>query len=103
MKKSLGVLAICTTFLILGIRAKGQTPQPSPTPTRTAETRPASDRVLGEVLAIDSTNKKISVRTEAGQQITVNVDNQTLYRRIPPGETNIEKAAVVKFADIAIG
>ena len=39
--------------------------------------------MLGEVTAIDPANKKISVKAETGQAVTVSVDDKTLYRRIP--------------------
>lgn len=98
MRKSSAVLAVIAAVLVSGGTARGQSPQ---TPAGAA--RPASDRVLGEVTAIDPAGKKISVKAEAGQAVTVSVDDKTLYRRIPPGETNIEKAVVIGFADIAVG
>ena len=100
MRKVLVILSVAAIVLSFDRTTTGQSPQSSPTLPRTAE---ISDRVLGEVTAIDLTTKRISVRTETSQQITVNVDDKTLIRRIPPGETNVEKAAVVNFADIAVG
>ena len=100
MRKLLVILSVAAIVLSFGGTTTGQSPQSSPTLPRTAE---ISDRALGEVTAIDLTTKKISVRTETSQQITVNVDEKTLIRRVPPGETNVEKAAVVNFADIAVG
>lgn len=102
MIKALVILTVATA-LGSGITTKGQSPQSSPAVPRTAETRPISDRVLGDVTAIDSTTKKISVRTDTSRHLTANVDDKTLYRRIPPGETNVEKAVVINFADIAVG
>ena len=100
MRKSSAVLAVIAAVLVSGGTTRGQAPQ---TPAGAGPTRPASDRVLGEVTAIDPANKKVSVKTETGQAVTVSVDDKTLYRRIPPGETNVEKAAVIGFADIAVG
>src|SRR2546423_4046044 len=100
MRKSSAVLAVVAAVLVSSSTTRGQSPQ---TPARAGETRPVSDRVLGEVTAIDPANKKISVKAETGQAVTVSVDDKTLYRRIPPGETNVEKAAVISFADIAVG
>jgi hypothetical protein len=100
MRKSSAVLAVIAAVLVYGGTIKGQSPQ---TPAGAGPTRPASDRVLGEVTAIDPANKKISVKAETGQAVTVSVDDKTLYRRIPPGETNVEKAAVIGFADITVG
>ncbi len=100
MRKVLAVTAVAVAILVSGNKAGGQSTQ---TPARAAETRPASDRVLGEVTAIDPAGKKISVKAETGQAVSVSVDDKTLYRRIPPGETNVEKAVVIGFADIAVG
>src|SRR5215207_3489034 len=98
MRKSSAVLAVIAVVLVSGGTARGQSPQ-----TPAGPARPASDRVLGEVTAIDPAGKKISVKAEAGQAVTVSVDDKTLYRRIPPGGTNIEKAVVIGIADIAVG
>src|ERR1043165_7863743 len=98
MRKSSAVLAVIAAVLVSGASIWGQAPQ-----TPAGPTRPASDRVLGEVTAIDPANKKISVKAETGQAVTVSVDDKTLYRRIPPGETNLEKAVVIGFADITVG
>ncbi len=100
MRKSSAVLAVIAAVLVSGSTTRGQSPQ---TPAGAGPTRPAPDRVLGEVTAIDPANKKVSVKAETGQAVTVSVDDKTLYRRIPPGETNVEKAAVIGFADIAVG
>jgi hypothetical protein len=100
MRNVLVILSVAAIVLSFGRTTMGQSPQSSPTLPRTAD---ISDRALGEVTSIDLTTKRISVRTETSQQITVNVDDKTLIRRVPPGETNVEKAAVVNFADIAVG
>ncbi|HWS88835.1 MAG TPA: hypothetical protein VN282_17805 [Pyrinomonadaceae bacterium] len=102
MRKGLVVLAIAAAVLAPAGLTKGQTPQ---TPAGAGGERPAAapDRVLGEVTALDPANQKISVKAETGQTVTVSVNDKTHYRRIPPGETSAERAAVITFAEVAVG
>lgn len=100
MRKVLTVLAVAAAALVYGVQTRGQAPQQAPAG---AQTRPAPDRVVGEVTAVDPAGKRISVKSESGQAVTVSVDDKTQYRRIPPGETSVEKAVVIGFADIAVG
>lgn len=98
MRRVLALLAVAAVALVSGGATVGQSPQ-----TPAGQTRPAADRVLGDVTAIDAANKKISLKPAAGPAVTVSVDDKTLYRRVPPGEKNVEKATAVSFADVAVG
>jgi hypothetical protein len=97
MRRGLAVLAFAA-MLAPGGAAVGQSP-----PATAGQTRPASDRVLGEVTTIDPAGKQISLKSDAGRVVTVTVDERTLYRRVPPGETNVEKATPINFAEVAVG
>src|ERR1700749_1229604 len=63
----------------------------------------AQNRVLGEVTAINSAQMQIDLRTKEGQNVVVKLDGKTLYRRVPPGETTLAKAAVISLGDISVG
>src|SRR4030095_7332744 len=71
--------------------------------TPTLESKSTADRVVGEITAIDASNKQLSLKTTAGRVVSLKTDEKTLYRRVPPGETTLEKGAVIAFADIAGG
>src|SRR5262245_90963 len=60
-------------------------------------------RVIGEVTSIDPSGKQMSVTTDAGSVVTINLDDKTEYLRIPPGETSLDKAVKIMFNEISVG
>lgn len=97
----MGLLCISTLF------AQGQTP--NATPTQGAQGGVAADpaitatRVRGEVTAIDPASKQLTIRTAAGNVLTVQLGEQTTYQRMPVGETAPDKAVKIALTDIALG
>jgi hypothetical protein len=65
--------------------------------------RPARQRVVGEVTAVDSSAGGLTVRTDAGETVGVTTDDKTTIRRLPPGETSLDKATAATFADVRAG
>lgn len=59
--------------------------------------------LLGEVVAVDAQKKGLTVKTSDGKRITINLDDRTVYKRVPPGETTLEKAADITLGDISVG
>ncbi len=57
---------------------------------------------LGDVSAIDSEKKQLTVKTAAGE-IAIQFTENTKYLRVQPGEKTLEKAETISFADIGIG
>lgn len=72
------------------------------TPTQT-DAGITSTRVIGELKAIDSAAKQITVKTDADSLVTVTVADSTGYSRIPPGEKTLDKATQITFADLGEG
>lgn len=62
-----------------------------------------ADRVVGEVTAVDAANKQLTLKTSANKTVSVKTDEKTQYRRVPPGETTLDHATTIAFADIAVG
>lgn len=62
-----------------------------------------SNRVIGELKAIDSAGKQITVQTDASSLVTVTVVDSTGYSRIPPGATTLDKVTKITFADLGVG
>src|SRR5262245_27740581 len=60
-------------------------------------------RVIGEVTSIDSGGRQMSVTTDAGNAVTITLDDKTEYLRIPPGETSLDKAVKILFTEISVG
>jgi hypothetical protein len=103
MKKILLFCAI--SFLTHGsaTRAGGQTPQAAPAVQGVDTTRPARQRLVGEVTTVDASAHQVTVRADSGETVTLGVGDQTVYMRLPPGETKLEKAERVTFGDVHVG
>ena len=71
--------------------------------TAQADAGITSNRVMGELKAIDATGKQITVKTDGGSFVTVTVADSTGYSRIPPGATTLDKVTKITFADLGIG
>jgi len=101
MRNRLIVIALTAwAFVITGI---AQTQQSDVTKQSKSENSAAQNRVLGEVTTIDAPQKQLSLKTADGKQTTVTVNDNTVYRRVPPGEINLEKAASISLEAIAVG
>jgi hypothetical protein len=68
-----------------------------------AQAPPALKSVIGEVTAIDSASKQIKLRADDGTAYTVTLADTTSFLRIPPGETDLKKAAKIAFMDVMVG
>jgi hypothetical protein len=102
MKKILLFCAV--SFLTLGsaVHAGGQTSQGAAAQGVDA-TRPARQRLVGQVTNVDASTHQVTVHADSGETATLNVSDQTTYLRLPPGETKLEKAGRVAFADVHVG
>lgn len=93
------LLLFCAAlFLAQGasLHAWAQAPQ-----TQTAQ--PARQRLIGEVTAVDASASGLTVKTDAGETVNVTTDEKTTVRRLPPGETSLDKATSATFADVRVG
>ncbi len=84
----LGFFTVCT---IQGTLA--QTPDPNITP----------NGVIAEVMVIDAASKQIIVKTDAGSLVTVSVADNTVYKKVQPGQTGLTGATDVTFSQLAEG
>ena len=62
-----------------------------------------AQHLVGEVTAVDAAAGRFTVKTVAGESRTVAVDDKTTFRRLPPGETTLDKAERVTRADVQVG
>jgi len=69
----------------------------------TAQTPQPGNRLMGEVVSVDSAHQRLTLKTSDGKSMAVNLDGQTVYRRVPPGETTLDKATPITLADIGVG
>lgn len=86
----------------LTVNVSAQTPSPAPAKPGVRDIGITPTMALGEVTAIDATNHQMTVRTKDGD-ITVLLSDQTLYKRVAPGQTDLRNAVPVTLADISVG
>ena len=88
---------VTALILLCAFTVQGLAHAQTPTPTN------AQTRVLGEVLKIDPNTKQLTLKTAEGTQVTVECDDKTVYRRVPPGEKTLDNATPINLTDINVG
>jgi hypothetical protein len=87
-------LALVILALIHQISAQTQTAAPNPA---------ARSQLIGQVTSVDAAARRIVLQDDHGATVTVSAAEATPVLRIPPGETDIKKAARIAFTDIGSG
>lgn len=60
-------------------------------------------RALGAVIQVDAAARRMTLRNDAGESIAVTFGEKVSFRRVAPGETNLQNAAAITAADIQAG
>jgi len=102
MKKILLTCAASTFLLAAAANSPAQTTSPQDSTAQGAQ-RPARQRVVGDVTAVNAPANTVTVHTDAGDNVTVSTDEKTAYLRLPPGETTLDKATHVAASDVHVG
>jgi len=68
-----------------------------------AQTQPAADRTLGEVTSVNADQRTVVLKEDKGSVVSVSIGEKTNLLRVPPGETDLKKAARITFGDIGVG
>lgn len=101
MRKHLFILALAALSTLSAGDAAAQT---TSTPDGAAAARPAqSQHLIGEVTSLDAPGGRVVLRTDSGAAVAVRVDEKTLYRRVPPGQTSLEQAERITADDLKVG
>lgn len=100
MKKLLMIFTLALVTFSVVAAAEGQAATPSS--SGGASTGLTPNYALGDVTAIDASNKQIRVKTKVGE-VTVLLDDNTKYLRAVPGETTLKNATPITLAEIGIG
>jgi co-chaperonin GroES (HSP10) len=104
MKALFLVIALVLILVPGDLNATAQQTNPSTTATQqTGDPGITPNRASGEVKAIDAVAHQLVVKTDAGSLITVVLADSTVYMRIAPGETSLDKATKVTFAEVGEG
>src|SRR5262249_53314156 len=88
--KTLTLILCCATCLLARensiTQASGQTVRP-----------------IGVILAIDPAAKRVTIKTDAGPEMTIVFDEATRFLRIAPGAKDLENAAPISAPEMAAG
>jgi co-chaperonin GroES (HSP10) len=90
---ALAVMLAFSTLVQTASLAHAQTSDPAIT----------KSQVYGKVSEINASAGLIVLKTAAGSVVTANVNEKTVYQRVPPGETDLTKAAPASLTEIAVG
>jgi hypothetical protein len=90
-------------FLLLTTSLLALAPAGAQTQAGGEAARPARQRLVGEVTAVDAAAKQLTVRADSGETATVTTTEQTTYLRMPPGEPSLQKGQPAAFADVRVG
>jgi hypothetical protein len=64
---------------------------------------PAAGRVIGAVTAIDAGSSQITIQTDAGAGMKLEVKENTSFLRVGLGEKDLKNASKIALADVAVG
>jgi hypothetical protein len=70
---------------------------------QTSDPNIAAKHAIGEITAIDSAAKQLTIKTDAGSVVTVSLSDKTTYKKLAPGEQSLTNATDVTMADLAQG
>ena len=93
MRRLSGIGVSIALALLCGPLARPQEQAPAP----------QVSRVIGEVTALDSAAGRITLRTDKGGSVEIQLGEKTLYLRVPPGEKDLKKAAKITVQDVGQG
>lgn len=75
----------------------------APSGARAQQSAPAQQRLIGEITAVDATAHTVTVRSDAGEAVTLSTTEQTTYTRMAPGVTDLKQGERVTFAEVRVG
>ena len=81
--------------MVLGLALEAQ--------AQTAGTAAQRAQVAGTIASIDPAAKRLTVKTDKGETVTVETTDHSFFRRMPPGETDTKKAVSIALSDITTG
>ena len=64
---------------------------------------PPSQNVLGVVTKVDAAASKLTLKTDAGAEVTVGFQPKTIFQKVAPGETDLKNANAIHVEEIEIG
>lgn len=96
------ILVAAIGMLASGAIAYGQTGEPSLAGGR-VDLDITPTRISGEAKNIDPSARQLLLATKSGNMVLVTVDERTVYLRVPPGETTLDRAIAISLLDVTVG
>jgi hypothetical protein len=69
----------------------------------TTQTAGSQGQVVGIVTLVDNAAGRITIKSEAGDVVSINLGSGAAVLRLPAGETSAQKAMKIALADISVG
>jgi Cu/Ag efflux protein CusF len=89
---------LSTLLLLAGVMLAAQDAQAPGAPKKSPYVS-----TIGEVRSIDAAARQIKVKTDKGEELSVPLQDQTSFLRMPPGEKELSKATRIELKDIGVG
>lgn len=67
------------------------------------QAQPATQTASGTVTKVEAAGSSLTLKTDAGQEMTVTLQPRTSFRRVAPGATDLSKAEPIEFGQIKTG
>jgi hypothetical protein len=98
MRKVLSLFALAACLLTAMLSAAT-----AQTAGQTADAGITPGGVIGEVTTINPASMQMTVKTDAGNLVTVSMSSATAYKRLAPGEKTLANATAITLQDIGVG
>ena len=98
MRTRVFVIFMFALFMLATSNSFGQAPEAG-----SVQTSAAQSRIVGVVTAVDRSGNQVTIKSEAGESITIITNSMSALLRLPPGEASAQKAVKITLADIAVG
>jgi Cu/Ag efflux protein CusF len=60
-------------------------------------------RPIGVILALDLAAKRVTIKTDAGSELTIAFEEATRFLRVAPGAKDLENAATISVSELTVG
>src|SRR5829696_8154628 len=97
------LLLVIAVFFNAGSTVSAQTMNPASVNSASSTRTSRVYQVVGEVMSLDKTTNQVNIKTKENDLVALSLNENTDYKRVPPGETSLGKAVTVKMADMTIG
>ena len=103
MKALFLVIASIGALVCADSSAIAQPIQSAPAAAQAGDPNVTAKHAIGEIKVIDPAAKQLTIKTDAGNLISVSLSDATVFMRLAPGETTLTNAAKIAFTDLGEG